>query len=117
MFMYRPIAFDDPCFPDGRGVLLAWSIDHETAATPGDRALYLVSSAGRFFVCASRPQRSGLIGCLEIEHAPARRLFDRVDKHMLPFPDQLITDMVDRLVVTDDVRWVRTVGYAAQAAW
>lgn len=101
MFVYRPVAFDDPRFPDGRGVLLAWSLEVGKGPAGNDRALYLFRSAGSFFICGSVPERSGLIGFLEIEHGLARRTYYRFEKRLLPFPDDLIDLVSDEEVGPD----------------
>lgn len=44
---YRPIGIEDPRFPDGRGLLLAWTCEF---SDDRERTLYLFTSAQRFFV-------------------------------------------------------------------
>lgn len=84
---YRPIGIQDPRFPDGRGVVLAWTCD---VSNGRERTLYLFSSAQRFFahlheLGVPRPQEF-----LELNHLQASMLYDRMEIQLLPFPDHLI---------------------------
>ena len=95
MFVYRPVAFEDQRFPDGRGLLLAWSIQLGQGPDGLDRGLFLVMSGGRFFLCGSVPERHGLLGFLELDPDLARRQYHRMEKYLLPFPDTLVDHAVD----------------------